>query len=67
MPDQLTEARDQIAEMCGWKRCREEGDGIDHDDASGWYRRSKTLVDPGHPIPASLDFVSRAVAEVVSK
>lgn len=66
MTDQLQADRDEIAEMCGWKRWNEEGDGIDHDDASGWYRRSKTLVDPEHPIPASLDFVSRVWPEGVT-
>ena len=66
MTDQLQADRDEIAEMCGWKRWNEEGDGIDHDDAQGWYRRSKTLVDPDHPIPACLNFVSRVWPEGLS-
>ena len=66
MSDPLTQARDRIAELCGWKRWHVKGDGIDHEDASGWYRRSKTLADPKHPIPASLDFVSRVWPEGVT-
>ena len=51
MPDQLTEARDQIAEMCGYEY-----------DGDLWFHDSDTERDnplQPHPIPASLDFVSR--------
>ena len=57
MPDQLTTARDQIAEMCGWVR-------IDYfDDPPGvvrttWGHELSDSLDR-HPIPDSLDFVSR--------
>lgn len=48
MPDQLTTARDQIAEMCGFHK---------HPNL-GWCRDTKPVSDEC-PIPASLDFVSR--------
>jgi len=55
MPDQLTEARDQIAEMCGYEY-----------DGDLWFHDSDTERDnplQPHPIPASLDFVSRVWPE----
>ena len=56
MPDQLTTARDQIAEMCGYKCDRSAG---------MWFTPSIAGVRmvacylPYNPIHASLDFVSR--------
>ena len=57
MTDQLQAARDEIAEMCGWKR-------VDYiDDPPGivrtaWCHELSEVLDH-HPIPACLNFVSR--------
>ena len=48
MPDQLQAARDQIAEMCGFRK---------HPNL-GWCRDTTPISDEC-PIPASLEFVSR--------
>ena len=48
MPDQLTTARDQIAEMCGFHK---------HPNL-GWCRDTTPISDDC-PIPACLNFVSR--------
>ena len=52
MPDQLTTARDQIAEMCGFHK---------HPNL-GWGRDTTTISDDC-PIPACLNFVSRVWPE----
>ena len=52
MPDQLTEARDQIAEMCGFHK---------HPNL-GWCRDTTPISDDC-PIPACLNFVSRVWPE----
>ena len=54
MPDQLTTARDQIAEMCGLNRI----DGEWH-----WHGFDVRPDDHIHPIPACLNFVSRVWPE----
>ena len=53
MSDQLQAARDQIAEMCGWK--------YEGPETNCWvHAASGTETRWGHhPIPDSLDFVSR--------
>lgn len=56
MPDQLTTARDQIAEMCGLNRI----DGEWH-----WHGFDVRPDDHIHPIPACLNFVSRVWPDVV--
>jgi len=52
MPDQLTTARDQIAEMCGFHK---------HPNL-GWCRDTTPISDDC-PIPACLNFVSRVWPE----
>ena len=60
MPDQLTEARDQIAEMCGWIKKSSDSDGVVR-----WFHPDSYSTGPveygdrSHPIPACLNFVSR--------
>ena len=56
MTDQLTTARDQIAEMCGWK--------YEGPETNCWvHAASGTETRWGHhPVPDSLDFVSRATS-----
>ena len=56
MTDQLTEARDQIAEMCGWSIA--DTPAQDGDPPRKIWKRGVSL-RWDHPIPASLDFVSR--------
>ena len=53
MPDQLTTARDQIAEMCGWK--------YEGPETNCWVHAASGIETRWghHPIPDSLDFVSR--------
>ena len=57
MPDQLTTARDQIAEMCGWSIA--DTPAQDGDPPRKIWKRG-VLLRWDHPIPACLNFVSRA-------
>ena len=56
MPDQLTEVRDQIAEMLGWSIT--DAPTLQHNPPAVVWRKGDKL-SWVHPIPDSLDFVSR--------
>lgn len=60
MSDPLTQARDRIAELCGWYRWE---DVNEFGQQTGWIRDGRQLIDPSHPIPACLNFVSRVWPE----
>ena len=66
MPDQLQAARDEIAEMCGWMQQqyatpRLDVEGGVYASRQRWFMCGCIFCggDDDHPIPDSLDFVSR--------